>query len=129
VQRKDSHDRGICPARCQQTHRRCLEHIPRRSISQTDWVHAEDVTSSKHKFVAEDILPGKIRPYFHKVSLAFVDGVASSDAIVSRPQENDLHSLVLMTVSSDPFVAMAAQTMKKGSKMPHSNQPAKKFCW
>ena len=98
-----------------------LEHIPRRSISQTDWGRAEDVTSSKHKFSAGDILFGKIRPYFHKVSLAFVDGVASADAIVIRPKEADLHSLVLMTVSSDAFVAMAAQTMKEGSKMPRAD--------
>jgi type I restriction enzyme S subunit len=98
-----------------------LEHIPRRSISQIDWGRAEDVTSSKHKFAAGDILFGKIRPYFHKVSIAFVDGVASADAIVIRPKKTDLHSFVLMTVSSDPFVAMAAQTMKEGSKMPRAD--------
>lgn len=98
-----------------------LEHIPRRSISQNDWGKAEDVSSSKHKFSAGDILFGKIRPYFHKVSLAFVDGVASADAIVIRPKEAGLHSLVLMTVSSDAFVAMASQTMKEGSKMPRAD--------
>jgi type I restriction enzyme S subunit len=98
-----------------------LEHIPRRSISQTDWGRAEDVTSSKHKFSTGDILFGKIRPYFHKVSLAFVDGVASADAIVIRPNEADLHSLVLMIVSSDAFVTMASQTMREGSKMPRAD--------
>lgn len=98
-----------------------LEHIPRRSISQTDWGHAVDVSSSKHKFSAGDILFGKIRPYFHKVSLAFVDGVASSDAIVIRPKEANFHSLVLMAVSSDAFVAMTAQTMKEGAKMPRAD--------
>lgn len=98
-----------------------LEHIPRRSISQTEWGSAEEVTSSKHKFGAGDILFGKIRPYFHKVSLAFVDGVASADAIVIRPKEADLHSLVLLTVSSDAFVAMASQTMREGSKMPRAD--------
>lgn len=79
-----------------------LEHIPRRSISQTDWGRVEDVTSSKHKFSAGDILFGKIRLCFHKVSLAFVDGVASPDAIVLRPNEAAVHSLVLTAVSSDP---------------------------
>ncbi|MDD3111636.1 MAG: restriction endonuclease subunit S [Methanofollis liminatans] len=98
-----------------------LEHMPRRSISLGKWGTAEQVTSSKHRFHEGDILFGKIRPYFHKVGIAFVDGVASSDAIVIRPWEHDLHSLVLLTVSSDPFVSVTAQTMKEGSKMPRAD--------
>jgi len=98
-----------------------LEHMPRRSISLGEWGTAEQVTSSKHRFHEGDILFGKIRPYFHKVGITFVEGVASSDAIVIRPCEHDLRSLVLMTVSSDPFVAFTAQTMKEGSKMPRAD--------
>lgn len=98
-----------------------LEHIPRRSISLNDWGKVEQVTSSKHRFKAGEILFGKIRPYFHKVGVAFVDGAASSDAIVIRPVEEKLHGLVLMTVSSDGFVAVTSQTMKEGSKMPRAD--------
>ncbi len=98
-----------------------LEHMPRRSISLGEWGRADQVTSSKHRFHEGDILFGKIRPYFHKVGIAFVNGVASSDAIVIRPCEHDLHSLVLLTVSSDPFVSFTAQTMKEGSKMPRAD--------
>lgn len=98
-----------------------LEHIPRRSISLCEWGVAEDVTSNKHRFREGEILFGKIRPYFHKVGVAFVDGVASSDAIVIRPNSPSLQGLVLMTVSSDPFVAVTAQTMKEGSKMPRAD--------
>jgi type I restriction enzyme, S subunit len=98
-----------------------LEHMPRRSISLTEWAKAEDVTSSKHAFKAGDILFGKIRPYFHKVGIAFTDGVASSDAIVIRPNESQLRSFVLMAVSSDRFVAEASQTMREGSKMPRAD--------
>jgi type I restriction enzyme S subunit len=32
-----------------------------------------------------------------------------------------VHGLILMTVSSDPFVAVTAQTMKEGSKMPRAD--------
>ena len=74
-----------------------LEHMPRRSISLNEWGKAEQVTSSKHLFRAGEILFGKIRPYFHKVGIAFVDGVSSSDAIVMRPLEEKLCGLVLMT--------------------------------
>lgn len=98
-----------------------LEHIPRRSISLTEWSTAEAVTSTKHRYLAGDILFGKIRPYFHKVGVAFTDGVASSDAIVIRPNAPDLHSFVLLTVSSDRFVAEASQTMREGSKMPRAD--------
>lgn len=98
-----------------------LEHMPRRSISLSEWGRAEQVTSSKHRFRAGEILFGKIRPYFHKVGVAFVDGVASSDAIVIRPVQERLHGLVVMTVSSDEFVAVTSQTMKEGSKMPRAD--------
>lgn len=98
-----------------------LEHMPRRSIVLGEWGTAHQVTSSKHRFRESDILFGKIRPYFHKVGIAFVDGVASSDAIVIRPIEPKVRGLVLMTVSSDPFVALTAQTMREGSKMPRAD--------
>lgn len=98
-----------------------LEHLPRRSIALCDWGKAEQVTSSKHRFRAGEILFGKIRPYFHKVGVAFVDGVASSDAIVIRPNNLAHHGLVLMTVASDEFVADTAQSMKEGSKMPRAD--------
>jgi len=98
-----------------------LEHIPRRSISLNDWGTVEEVTSSKCRFKAGEIIFGKIRPYFHKVGVAFVDGVTSSDAIVVRPLDESLHSLVLMTMSSDEFVAVTSQQMKEGSKMPRAD--------
>lgn len=98
-----------------------LEHIPRRSIALTEWGTAEQVTSSKHRFAAGDVLFGKIRPYFHKVGIAFLDGVASSDAIVLRPYHPHHLGFVLMTASSDPFVATTAQTMRDGSKMPRAD--------
>lgn len=98
-----------------------LEHMPRRSISLCDWESVEKVTSTKHGFKEGEILFGKIRPYFHKVGLAFVDGVASSDAIVIRPLSLGLRNYVLFTVSSDDFVAAASQGMKEGSKMPRAD--------
>jgi type I restriction enzyme S subunit len=98
-----------------------LEHLPRRSIALCDWGRAEQVTSNKHRFRAGEILFGKIRPYFHKVGVAFVDGVASSDAIVIRPNNPLHHGLVLMTVASDEFVADTSQSMKEGSKMPRAD--------
>ncbi len=98
-----------------------LEHMPRRSISLCEWDMVQKVSSTKLSFEAGDILFGKIRPYFHKVGIAFVDGVASSDAIVIKPLRPEWQAYVLMTVSSDSFVATASQGMKEGSKMPRAD--------
>jgi type I restriction enzyme S subunit len=98
-----------------------LEHMPRRSISLDSWSAVDQVTSSKHRFRQGDILFGKIRPYFHKVGVTFLDGVASSDAIVIRSRVSLYAGLLLLTVSSDPFIAMVSQTMKEGSKMPRAD--------
>lgn len=97
-----------------------LEHIPRRSIALADWGQATDVTSTKLRFREGDILFGKIRPYFHKVAVAPVAGVASSDAIVIRAKSSKDFGLALAVVSSDAFVAHATQT-SNGTKMPRAN--------
>jgi type I restriction enzyme S subunit len=98
-----------------------LEHIPRRSITLLAWGEVEDVTSTKLRYQAGDILFGKIRPYFHKVGFALTDGVASSDAIVLRVIEPAFYAFSLLTVSSDWFVTVASKTAKEGSKMPRAD--------
>jgi len=97
-----------------------LEHIPRKSIALSDWGFAKDVQSTKHQFFKGEILFGKIRPYFHKVGVAPVDGVCSSDAIVIRPKKLEYFGLVLFCVSSEQFVSHATQT-SQGTKMPRAN--------
>jgi type I restriction enzyme S subunit len=97
-----------------------LEHIPRRSIALMDWGEAKDVQSTKHIFKPGNILFGKIRPYFHKVSVAPLDGVCSSDAIVIEAKDKKSFPFVLGTVSSDGFVQHATQT-SNGVKMPRAN--------
>ncbi|SFM23792.1 type I restriction enzyme, S subunit [Desulfomicrobium norvegicum] len=98
-----------------------LEHMPRRSITLFEWGTSEDVTSTKLKYQAGDILFGKIRPYFHKVGFALTDGVTSSDAIVLRPIDNLYYIFSLLTVSSDWFVSIVSKTAKEGSKMPRAD--------
>ena len=97
-----------------------LEHIPRRSIALAEWGQAADVGSTKLRFREGDILFGKIRPYFHKVAVAPVAGVASSDAIVIRAKQAQDFGLALAVASSDAFVAHATQT-SNGTKMPRAN--------
>ena len=97
-----------------------LEHIPRRSITLKDWSTADTVESSKLPFRKGDILFGKIRPYFHKVSVAPVDGICSSDTILLRAKQEEYFGLALCCASSDEFVDHATQT-SNGTKMPRAN--------
>jgi type I restriction enzyme S subunit len=62
---------------------------------------------------------GRIRPYLHKVSVAPVDGICSTDAIVLRPHAEHWGQAVL-AIASDDFVVNAVQT-SNGTKMPRAD--------
>jgi len=98
-----------------------LEHIPKKSITLSEWGQAEDVTSNKFRFIEGDILFGKIRPYFHKVGFALTDGITSVDTIVIRAEDAKVYAYLLMLVSSEEFVAVVSKTMREGSKMPRAD--------
>ena len=97
-----------------------LAHLPRKSIALSDWDSVDSINSIKLAFKKGDILFGKIRPYFHKVGVAPLDGICSSDAIVIRPKRNEYFAMALACVSSDQFIAYATTTAQ-GSKMPRSD--------
>jgi len=97
-----------------------LEHLPRKSITLADWGLAREVQSTKLLFDKGDILFGKIRPYFHKVGVAPLPGICSSDTIVIRPKAADWFGLVLGCSSSEEFVEHATAT-SQGTKMPRAN--------
>ena len=96
-----------------------LEHMPRRCIALSDWGVAEGLASGKLSFVRGDMLFGKLRPYFHKVGVAPLDGVCSTDIVVVRPKSPEWFGFVLGHVSSAEFVdhTDAAST---GTKMPRT---------
>lgn len=97
-----------------------MEHMEPRSISLGEWETAGKVNSSKLRFQRRDVLFGRIRPYFHKVGIAQVDGITSTDMIVVRPNSEELLPLVALTMSSDEFVAHAVTT-SNGTKMPRAD--------
>jgi len=97
-----------------------LEHMPRRCIALSEWGHAGELESNKFEFRRGEILFGKLRPYFHKVGVAPLDGVCSTDILVVRPKEAEWFGFVLGHVSSVELVnhTDAAST---GTKMPRTN--------
>jgi len=97
-----------------------LEHMPKRCIALSDWGVAERLESNKFEFKKGEILFGKLRPYFHKVGVAPVDGVCSTDIVVVAPQEPHWFELVLGLVSSDEFVEFT-NAGSTGTKMPRTS--------
>lgn len=97
-----------------------MEHMSSKSMTLGLWESATKVSSSKLRFEADDVLFGRIRPYFHKVGIAQVSGVTSTDVIVVRAASENLLPLVALTMSSDEFVAHAVTT-SNGTKMPRAD--------
>ena len=97
-----------------------LEHLPRKSIALTDWDVVDSINSAKLAFKKGEILFGKIRPYFHKVGVAPLDGICSSDTIVMRPKRNECFAMSLSCVSSEHFIEYATIT-SQGTKMPRAD--------
>ena len=97
-----------------------LEHMPKRCIALTQWSNADGLASGKFKFEQGDILFGKLRPYFHKVGVAPLDGVCSTDIVVVQPKSNLWFGFVLGHTSSAEFVDYTDAT-STGTRMPRTN--------
>ncbi len=94
--------------------------MPKRSIALSEWGIAAGLKSNKFEFRQGEILFGKLRPYFHKVGVAPVDGVCSTDIVVVAPQSEFWFGFVLGHVSSDEFVDYT-NAGSTGTKMPRTN--------
>jgi len=96
-----------------------LEHMPRRCIALDDWGTAADVSSGKSRFARGEILFGKLRPYFHKVGVALIDGVCSTDVIVAAPKKECWFGVLLGHLSSDEFIDYV-DGASGGTRMPRT---------
>ena len=97
-----------------------LDDMPRRSIALASWGMSADATSAKSAFRRADVLFGKLRPYFHKVGVAPVDGICSTDVLVLRAVHRDFEMPLIFAASSDAFVQLADLT-SAGTKMPRAS--------
>jgi type I restriction enzyme S subunit len=97
-----------------------LEHMPRKSIALTDWSYSEGIESNKSEFSKGDILFGKLRPYFHKVGVAPVNGICSTDIVVISPINPEWFGFILGHASSDSFVAFT-DLGSSGTRMPRTS--------
>ena len=96
-----------------------LEHMPKRCIALPEWDTADGVASSKFRFEQGDILFGKLRPYFHKVGVAPLSGVCSTDIVVVSPKSSSWFGFILGHTSSKEFVDYTDATYT-GTRMPRT---------
>ena len=104
---------------CDDIHYIGLEHLERKHMFITNYGNGGDVSSNKSAFDKNDLLFGKLRPYFHKVALAPFSGICSTDILVFRAKENIYRSLMAMYAFTDDFVAYA-NLRSTGTRMPRA---------
>jgi len=97
-----------------------LEHMPRRCITLSEWGHGDGLESGKFRSMQGEILFGKLRPYFHKVGVAPVEGVCSTDILVIAPTAPEWFGFLLGHVCSAQFISYA-DSVSTGTKMPRTN--------
>jgi type I restriction enzyme S subunit len=97
-----------------------LEHMPKQCIALSHWGAGEALESNKFEFKRGEILFGKLRPYFHKVGVAPVDGVCSTDIVVVAPRSASWFGFTLGHVSSTGFVDYT-NAGSTGTKMPRTS--------
>jgi type I restriction enzyme S subunit len=64
-----------------------LEHIEQEALRLNSVGISSDVSSNKFKFKINDVLFGKLRPYFRKVVKPQFDGICSTDIWVFRAKK------------------------------------------
>ena len=96
-----------------------LEHIGEGTLSLIGTGVASDVTSAKSRFTSDDILFGKLRPYFRKVVRPRFGGICSTDIWVVRPAEGVDAGYLHYVMASEAFVD-AATRGSEGTKMPRA---------
>ena len=97
-----------------------LEHMPRKCLALSNWDEKPELMSNKFKFNEGDILFGKLRPYFHKVVVASISGICSTDILVINVKEPRWYSFALMHLFAEIFIDYTS-AVSTGTKMPRTN--------
>ena len=97
-----------------------LEHIEQESLRLTGVGKSSDVTSNKFKFEVNDVLFGKLRPYFRKVYKPKFSGICSTDIWVFRAKKGFVPDFLFYFLASWDFVD-TANSGEGGTRMPRAD--------
>lgn len=112
--------RNMChPSGIEETAYIGLEHIEQGTLQLSGLGRSSDVDSQKFQFVKNDILFGKLRPYFRKVVVAPGDGICSTDIWVVRAKQEVNQKYLYYLMASKEFVDFSMQG-SQGTRMPRA---------
>ncbi|WP_081987083.1 restriction endonuclease subunit S [Methylotenera sp. G11] len=97
-----------------------LEHIEQETLRLTGVGTSSDVTSNKFKFEANDVLFGKLRPYFRKVYKPKFSGICSTDIWVFRAKNGFIQDYLFYFLACWDFVD-TANSGEGGTRMPRAD--------
>ncbi len=97
-----------------------LEHIEQGTLRLKGVGCSSEVTSNKFRFQANDILFGKLRPYFRKVVKPDFDGVCSTDIWVFRAKAGVSQDYLFYFLANSIFIE-TANGGEGGSRMPRAD--------
>lgn len=97
-----------------------LEHIEQETLRLNSVGVSSDVTSNKFKFKSNDVLFGKLRPYFRKVIKPQFDGICSTDIWVFRAKERFNQDFLFYFLANWDFVN-TANNAESGTRMPRAD--------
>jgi type I restriction enzyme S subunit len=97
-----------------------LEHIEAKGLRLNSIGNSTEVTSQKSKFFPNDILYGKLRPYFQKVYNPSFEGVCSTDIFVIKAKKEIDSKFLFYLIASDEFTNLA-NNGSTGTRMPRAD--------
>jgi len=97
-----------------------LEHIEPENLKLNSIGYSSEVTSNKFRFIKNDILFGKLRPYFRKVVKPQFDGICSTDIWVFRAKEGINQEFLFYFLANWDFVD-TANGSETGTRMPRAD--------
>lgn len=97
-----------------------LEHIEPKGLRLNGIGTSNDVSSQKSVFYPNDVLYGKLRPYFQKVYFTNFKGVCSTDIFVIKPQKGIYAKYLFYLFASDEFTTLA-NAGSTGTRMPRAD--------
>lgn len=97
-----------------------LEHIEQESLRLNSVGVSSDVTSNKFLFKSNDILFGKLRPYFRKVVKPKFEGICSTDIWVFRAKKEFDQNYLYYFLANWDFVN-TANSGEGGTRMPRAD--------
>jgi type I restriction enzyme S subunit len=96
-----------------------IDKLPKKSFSYSDFEDRENANSSLIKFDKDDILLGAMRVYFHRVCLAYEDGISRNTIFVLRPKHKFLRLFSLFLINKEETIRFANDN-STGSSIPYA---------